>query len=111
MRQLQRWRNEYEEAIRAFAQRMLPGVALREFEDELDRHEAAIHAHEELVSRHEHMMQAEKSGAGELSEEFEDLHKQLHERHELSRQQHARLARVHQTLLEALATGGEKTER
>jgi len=50
---LARWRTDYGDAIRRLARQLLPEIDLADFEDRMDRHEAAILAHEELVDRHE----------------------------------------------------------
>lgn len=109
LRELERWRSEYEEAIREFARRMLSDLELIDFEDALDRHEAAILAHEDLVVRHEQMIQAMKVGVGPAPTEYEDLHEQLHDRHELSRNEHEKLTQIHREVLASLAAMPKKT--
>ena len=41
-RDLQRWRSEYEAATKRLLRRLLPDLNLADFEDALNRHEAAI---------------------------------------------------------------------
>ena len=106
LKDLERWRRECAEAVHRFASRMLPDLELGNYRDGLDRHEAAILAHEEIVDRHEQRLRLERTGHQDHSEEAESLHEQLHARHELSRQQHEQLAQSHQAILQALAMFG-----
>ena len=102
LKDLERWRSEYALAIQGFARRLLPELELGNFEDGLDRHEAAILAHEELADRHEQRLRREKVGAAEPSDEAEALHQQMHDRHDISRRQHEQLAKAHQAIQRAL---------
>jgi len=103
VKELQHWRGEYEAAVLEFVRRQLPELELANFEDALDRHEAAILAHQELVANHEQRLRREKSGLVESAEEVDALHQQMHDRHELSRRQHDELARSYRAILKALA--------
>ena len=103
LKDLQRWRSEYDEAVRSFARRMLSELELANFEDALERHEAAIQAHEELVDRHEWTILRQAQGSPGAADEFEDLHRQMHDRHELSRREHEQLQRTHRAILNAIA--------
>lgn len=103
LKELERWRSQYEAALHQLAHRLAPELELQNFEDAMDRHEAAIVAHEELVDRHEKRLRREKTTHEEHSEEADALHQQMHDRHELSRRQHEQLARAHQAILKALA--------
>jgi hypothetical protein len=100
---LEHWRSGYQAAVLKFARQQLPELELANFEDALDRHEAAIMAHQELANRHEQRLRREESGQVESSEEAAALHEQMHERHELSRLQHDELARSHRAILKAMA--------
>ncbi len=102
LKELERWRIEYRQALQRFARRLLPELELGNFEEALERHEAAILAHEELVDRHEQRLRKEKSGVAEHSEDADDLHQQMLQRHDLSRREHEQLARSHQAILRAL---------
>lgn len=99
---LERWRSDYEWALRQFAHRALPQLELESFEEALARHEAAIVAHQELVERHERMIRLEQSGAAGAGDEFEGLHLQMDARHERSRREHEHPARTQRAVLEAL---------
>ena len=103
LKELERWREEYAAAVLKFVRLHLPLLELANFEEALDRLEAAILAHQELVDRHEQRLRRERSGLVETSEEAAILHEQMHERHELSRRQHDELARSHRAILTALA--------
>jgi len=103
LKELEHWRGEYAAAVLKFVHSHLPQLELANFEEALDRHEAAILAHQELVDRHEQRLRRERSGLVESSEEAAALHEQMHERHERSREQHDELARSHRAILTALA--------
>ena len=103
LKELEHWRSEYLEAVLHFVQRQLPELELANFEEAVDRHEAAILAHQELVQSHEKRLRRVRSGQEEPPEEADALHKQMHDRHELSRRQHEELARSHRAILKALA--------
>ena len=103
LKELEHWRGEYAAAVLKFVHSHLPQLELANFEEALDRHEAAILAHQELVDRHEQRLRRERAGLVDSSEEAVALHEQMHERHELSRRQHDELARSSRAILKAMA--------
>jgi hypothetical protein len=111
LKDLQLWRREYEAAVFRFVHRQLRDLELANFEEALDRHEAAILAHQELVERHERRLRLERRGLAEHPEEVDALHEQVHERHDLSRHQHEELARSLHAILKALEMLGSEASR
>jgi len=102
LKDLEHWREEHQEAIQKFVSRLLPELEIANFEEALDRHEAAILAHQELVDHHEQRLRRLKSGLEDSSDDVDALHQQVHDRHEVSRLQHEGLARSHSAILKAL---------
>lgn len=102
-RDLQRWRAEYEAAAKRLLRRLLPELDLIDFEDALDRHEAAILAHEELIDSHEQRMRRQRKKVEAASEEVEGLHELMHERHDRSSQDHEQLGQMVQAIVDALS--------
>ena len=111
LRDLRRWRQEYQAALSRFVHRQLPELQLANFEEALARHEAAILAHQQLVDDHERRLRLERRGLTEHPEEVDELHEQMRGRHEASRHQHQELARSHRAILQALEMLGSETRR
>lgn len=101
MSDLARWRREYEAELAAFARRAAARLELDNYEQALERHEAAIRAHEEILDRHERAMAIPREDT-DPGDEFEGLHEQLEERHALSRREHDQLRRTHRAVIAAL---------
>jgi hypothetical protein len=111
LRDLRRWRQEYQAAVFRFVHRHLDELELANFEAALDRHEAAILAHQQLVDNHERRLRLERRGLAEHPEEVDELHEQMHDRHDASRHQHQELARSHRAIVKALEMLGSETRR
>lgn len=103
IRDVVRWRAEYQQAPVELARRIAVELKLDDYEDALAKHEAAIAAHEEILERHERLLAAGGEGQSDIAGEFQALHRQLETRHERSRQEHEHLRKIHTALLEALA--------
>lgn len=100
---LKRWQREYRDALHQFAVRMAPELELENHEEAMLRHEAAIAAHEEANVRHESAMKAADRGLDHASDEYDVIHTHFGARHERSREEHRRMARRHQAILDMLA--------
>ena len=88
------------------ARKVKPELRLRDYEQALDRHEAAmdvaIDIHEQALTRHEKALQLEQRGDLGASADFEELHEELDSRHHASREAHERLEARHRAILDAL---------
>jgi len=99
---LNRWRDEYQAALMDLARRVLPNLEPENYETALDRHEAAILAHEDLLHCHEEAVGFSKRLGEGASEEYEQVHAQLDTRHGRSLKAHQHLEKTHQAILRAM---------
>jgi hypothetical protein len=99
---LDRWREEFAQAILAYVRGTAPQLEIESYEEALDAHEIAIDAHEETMQRHEALLRAESQGGPVTSDEMSQFQDEIEERHNRSREKHKLLEITHRAILQAL---------